>query len=342
MVSSKSIPLQSFCRSRRMRTLLLVFLSLTTLAVGSASAEDVTIAVSSTSFVLGGVRIGEQAGLFEKNGLHPHIVVMESGNAAMAALIGGSVQFTVAGPGEVLAARARGQDVVIVANLYKGLAGSVVLSKDVAATLPAQASAPLAERLKALNGLSIAVPSATSALLAPVRNAAEAAGAHIRFSYMSQPAMVAALASKAVQGIDASFPFAGKPIIDGTGVLWINGPGDELSQYSPASSSCVQATAAFVKAHADTVQRLQQSVIDIASYVREHPAEAKQALAKGYSQLSPAEIDLSFSQQQKNWTKPFLDIDDIRHEIVLLKASANLPGLDAIDPASVLVAEHRR
>jgi ABC-type nitrate/sulfonate/bicarbonate transport system substrate-binding protein len=308
--------------------------------VRTASAEDaqeVTIAVSSTSFVLGGVRIGEQAGLFAKNGLHPHIVVMDSGNAAMSALIGGSAQFTVSGPSEVLAARLRGQDVVIVANLYKGLAGSVVLSKDVAAGLNVPAGAPLAERLKALNGLSIAVPSATSALLAPVRNAAEAAGAHIHFSYMSQPAMVAALESRAVQGIDASFPFAGKPIIDGTGVLWIDGPGDELSQYSPASSSCIQATGAYAKANADTVRRLQQAIIDIAGYVLEHPAEAKQALAKGYSQLSAAEIDLSFSQQQKNWTKPFLSVDDIRHEIVLLKASANLPGLDAIDPSSVLV-----
>lgn len=322
------------------RAILFAVLAMATITGRPACAEDaqeITIAVSSTSFVLGGVRIGEQAGLFTKNGLHPHIVVMESGNAAMSALIGGSVQFTVAGPGEVLAARARGQDVVIVANLYKGLAGSVVLSKDVAASLNVPASAPVADRLKAMNGLSIAVPSATSALLAPVRNAAEAAGAHIHFSYMSQPAMVAALESKAVQGIDASFPFAGKPIIDGTGVLWIDGPGDELSRYSPASSSCLQATGAYAKANADTVGRLQKTIVDIASYVREHPAEAKQALAKGYSQLSVAEIDLSFAQQENNWTKPFLSTDDIRHEIALLKASANLSGLDAIDPASVVV-----
>jgi ABC-type nitrate/sulfonate/bicarbonate transport system substrate-binding protein len=323
-----------------MRRILLIVLAMMTVTVRVASAEDlqeVTIAVSSTSFVLGGVRIGEQAGLFATNGLHARIVVMESGNAAMSALIGGSAQFTVAGPGEVLAARARGQDVVIVANLYKGLAGSVVLSRDAVASLNVAPNAPVMERLRALNGLSIAVPSATSALLAPVRDAAEAAGAHIRFSYMSQPAMVAALESKAVQGIDASFPFAGTPIIRGTGVLWIDGPGAELAQFSPASSSCIQTTGAYATANADTVRRLQKSIVAIADYVGERPAEAKQALAKGYPQLGPTEIDLAFSEQQKNWTKPFLSVDDIRHEIGLLKASANLPGLDAIDPASVLV-----
>ena len=324
--------------SLRAAALALLLLLATLGRAAAADVQDVTIAVSSTSFVLGGVRIGEHAGLFARNGLHLRVIVMDSGNAAMSALIGGSAQFTVAGPGEVLAARARGQDVVIVANLYQGLAGSVVLSRDVAAALKVPADAPVAARLKALDGLSVAVPSATSALLAPVRDAAEAQGAHIRFTYMSQPAMVAALDSHAVQGLDASFPYAGMPIIRGTGVLWINGPGGELGSFSPASSSCLQTTAAYARSAAGTVRQLQQAIIDIADYVRDHPQDARQALARGYPQLGPADIDLAFTQQQQNWTKPFLNAADIRHEIALLKASVKLPGLDAIDPAAVLVA----
>ena len=67
--------------------------------------EELKVAVSSTSFVLGGAKIGQQAGLFARNGLQLSIVVMESGNAAMSALIGGSVPLAVTGPPEVLAAR---------------------------------------------------------------------------------------------------------------------------------------------------------------------------------------------------------------------------------------------
>jgi hypothetical protein len=67
---------------------------------------------------------------------------------------------------------------------------------------------------------------------------------------MSQPAMVAALARHAVQGLDASFPYAGPPIIQGTGVLWINGPSGELGSFSPASSSCLQTTGTYAKADA--------------------------------------------------------------------------------------------
>ena len=60
------------------------------------------------------------------------------------------------------AARARGQNVVIVGNFYRGLSASVVLSKTVADKLNVTANAPVQQRLRALDGLTIASPSATS------------------------------------------------------------------------------------------------------------------------------------------------------------------------------------
>jgi ABC-type nitrate/sulfonate/bicarbonate transport system substrate-binding protein len=148
------------------------------------------ITVSSNSLAYGGMHIALSAGLFEKHGLAPQVVVMHSGNAATAALISGSAPFASSGVGEVLAARVRGQDVVIVANLYHGLLGSVVLAKSVADKLKTKATAPVDERLKALSGLVIAAPSATSAYTIPLRSAAEMIGLKLNLTYMSQPAMV--------------------------------------------------------------------------------------------------------------------------------------------------------
>ena len=302
-----------------------------------AGLQEATLAVSSTSFVIGGMLIGEKAGLFERNGLSLRVTVMDSGSAATAAMIGGSVPFAVAGPPETLAARARKQDIVIVANLYAGLAGSLVLGKAVADRLGKSATAPLRDRLRALDGLVVAVPSATSALLGPIRAAAEDAGAKIRFTYMAQGAMPAALENSAVQGMIASFPFAGVPLLRQTGVLWINGPGGELpADVLPSSSSIVQATTAFVKANPGPVRKMQKTVADIAAFIQADQPAAQRALAAAYPQLSPQEIDLAFSQQWRNWTKPFLTEADIRQELKLLKLSVKLPGIDDIDPASVL------
>jgi ABC-type nitrate/sulfonate/bicarbonate transport system substrate-binding protein len=313
----------------------------TILALGRAFAElaleDVKVAVSSTSFVLGGAKIGQQAGLFAKNGLQLSIIVMDSGNAAMSALIGGSVPFAVAGPPEVLAARLRGQDTAIVANLYAGFAGSLVLATEVAKRTKVAPTAPVDQRLHALDGLTIAVPSATSVLLAPVKEGAARTGANARFIYMAQPAMPAALESGAIQGFVASFPFAGMPVLRGTGVIWIDGPGGELpSDLMPSSSSVLQATSTYIKANEATVHKLQQSIEDIAGFVQKDQAAAKRALAASYPQLSAQEIDLAFDRQWKNWTKPFLTAVDMRQELKLLKASMPAPGLDKLDPTAAL------
>jgi ABC-type nitrate/sulfonate/bicarbonate transport system substrate-binding protein len=306
-------------------------------SIAAPALEDVKAAVSSTSFVLGGAKIGQQAGLFAKNGLQLSIVVMDSGNAAMSALIGGSVSFAVAGPSEVLAARLRGQDTQIVANLYAGFAGSLILATEVAKRTNMSPTAPLKKRLHALDGLTIAVPSATSALLGPVKEGVARTGANARFTYMAQPAMPAALESGAIQGFVASFPFAGTPVLRGTGVIWIDGPGGELpTDLMPSSSSMLQATSTYIKSNKATVQKLQQSIVDIAGFIQEDPAAAKRAVAAGYPQLSAKEIDLAFDRQWKNWTKPFLTAADMRQELKLLKASMPAPGLDKLDPTAAL------
>jgi ABC-type nitrate/sulfonate/bicarbonate transport system substrate-binding protein len=300
--------------------------------------QSVTIAVSSTSFVLGGVKIGEQAGLFARNGVNLRIVVMESGNAAMSALIGGSVPFAVTGPPDSLMARARGQDIVIVTNLYAGFAGSVVLATSVAGRLGVSPTAPIKDRFRALDGLVLAVPSATSVLLAPIRKAAEDAGAKVRFTYMNQGTMPAALETNAIQGMVASYPFAGAPVLRGAGVLWIDGPGGELpADVAPASSSSIQTTGAYFKANRDTVRKLQQAIIAIAEFVEKEQVDAKRALAAGYPDLSAQEIDLAFKEQWRNWTKPFLNEADIRQELKLLISSTKAPGLQQIDPTSAMV-----
>jgi ABC-type nitrate/sulfonate/bicarbonate transport system substrate-binding protein len=186
--------------------------------------------------------------------------------------------------------------------------------------------------------LSLAVPSATSALLAPVRTAILDAGAKARFPYMAQPAMVAALETGAIDGMVAAFPFAGTPILKGTGVAWIDGPRGDLPAFAlPASSSTLHAAADYVAANGDTVRRFQRALVDVGDFIRDHPDEARAALAKGYPDLRAEEIDLAFTAQSDNWTKPFLSVEDLRHELQLLKSSANIPGLDGIEVTKLLL-----
>jgi ABC-type nitrate/sulfonate/bicarbonate transport system substrate-binding protein len=320
------------------RALLASTLSISLAARASAQElRQVTVAVSSTSFAMGAVRIGMEAGLFANHGLRLNIVVMDSGSATMSALLSHSTHLVIAGIGELLAARAHGLDVALVTNNYHKFAGWVVLAKPVADKLTVRPDSPLRDRLKALDGLKIAVPSATSALLAPVRSAASEVGGNARYAYMSQPAAVAALESGSIDGMIAAFPFAGRPVVRGTGVLWIDGVrGDLPASSMPASSSCTLTTREYRDANTDTIQRFQLAMKDVAVFIRDHSPEARTALLKAYSDMERDEVGLAYDKQAQNWTYPFLTEDDMRQELKLLRMSVDLPGLADIDVSKAI------
>jgi ABC-type nitrate/sulfonate/bicarbonate transport system substrate-binding protein len=318
----------------------LVFTVTTMVAPARVHAQDatpITIALSSNAFPYGGLFIAEKAGLFAKHGLQPKIVVMDSGNAAMTALIAGSAQFSASGPGEVLAARSRGQNVVIVGNFYRGLSASVILSKAVADKLNVAANAPIKERLRALDGLTIAAPSATSAYLHPVKAAAEEVGAKVKFVYMAQPAMVAALQSGAIQGMIAASPYAGVPMAKGTGVAWISGPKGEFpASVQPTSSACLQTSEQYATANPQVIAKMRAVLSDLAQYIKDRPEDAKRNLAAAYPQVDSAAIDQAFAQDAGNWARPELTEADIQQEIRILAATGLVAGVNNIKPSAVL------
>jgi ABC-type nitrate/sulfonate/bicarbonate transport system substrate-binding protein len=300
------------------------------------AATPVTIAVSSNSLAYGGVRIALNAGLFEKQGLALKIVTMDSGSAATTGLLSGSVEFASAAPSEVMAARLHGQKIVLVSNIYRGESGSLVLGKSVADKLGAAAS--LDAKLKALDGLVIATPSATSSYTLPYKAAAQAAGVQIRFTYMAQPAMLAAIQTGAIQGMIAGAPFSVTAINNGAGVLWISGPRGELpDNVLPRSAACIDTSETYAAAHPEVVSKIQAAFADLATYLRDQPDDALKHLADAYPQVDPAILKTVFADEWKNWAQPTMTADDVRHEIALQLASGSLKGVESIAPDSLLV-----
>ncbi len=307
-------------------------------ATTPVTATPVTLAISSSTLAYGGLRIAENAGLFSRNGLDARIVVMDSGNAALSAVLGGSAQFAASGPGEVLAARLRGRDMLVVANVYHGLSGSMLLTKAAAAKTGVAPDAPVAQRLRAVSGLSIAEPSPTSAYLHPYKAAAEEVGATMRVVYMAQPAMVAALKAGAVDGAVLGSPFAQSAIRNGSSVPWISGPRDELpASVRTASSACLQATAEYNTANKPVIAALRQVLADLAAFLRDKPAEATELLGRAYKTMDPDSLNDAFAENWRNWAQPALTVAEMRQEIAIQEASGTMPGVGKMDPASVLL-----
>lgn len=309
-----------------------------TRAAGAAELREVTIPIASTAFGTSLLQAAKELGLFEKQGLKANIVVAESGNAALTALIAGSAQAAEGASGELIASRTHGQRVVAIADIYRGFTGSVILSNAAVKGLGVSPDAPLKARLKALDGLIIASPSATSIYTLSYRKAAEAEGAKIRFTSMAQPAMAAALETGAIQGMAAASPFWNGPVAKGSAVVWINGPrGDLPQQYAPVSSALVLVLESTAQNDRELVGKLRRVVEEFGRMIVEQRPLVEAAQAKVYANLDPAIVRQMVQGELANLKTPKLSVADMQHEIDFVRASgASLPGLDAVDPASLL------
>jgi ABC-type nitrate/sulfonate/bicarbonate transport system substrate-binding protein len=300
---------------------------------------DITMSLPSKSLVAASPRIADEMGIFAAHGLRPKFTYMDSANASTVALISRSVNIAMSGTADAVAAQARGQKVVIITNNFAGLSGTLILAKSIVDKLGVAATAPINDRLKALDGLLIASTSPTSSFTISYRSSARALQSNMRFTYMALPAMVAALESGAVQGIIATAPYWTIPVLKGSGVLWIAGPKGELpAEFTPASAADLQVMRDYAEANPAIVKAVIAVNVALQKAIDERPAEVKAAIARLYPELDAPTLDLIYGIESPAWKAPPLTAADIAHEIAYVKLAGGAASqLEGVDPASMLL-----
>lgn len=311
------------------------------LSATQACAADpiaVRIGLASDSFATAAARLANVMGLYQKHGLAPQISNVDNSSTVGMALVAGAFDVAMVGSGELIAFQGRGIDAVALATLYAGSSGTVVLSSAVAKRLGVAVDAPAAQRLKALNGLTIASPSAVSSFTFSLVGAAKDAGAKPGLTYISQTAMGAALQTGAIDGFICSAPYWAPPVKAGYGVVWLRGTRGEFGPDNTLTAATfVQMLRVTARAHPEMVEKLRLVYADFARAVKERPQEVKDAMAKLYPNLDAASVDLLFDVESSGWMPPPLTPEAIAHDIRMIKATgANLPNIDRIDPAALI------
>ena len=161
----------------------------------------------------------------------------------------------------------------------------------------------------------------------------------MRFTYMAQTVTPGAMEKGAIDGFMASAPVWSVPIVSGNGVLWLSGPaGDFPAEFAPASSTSLQMLRPTAEKDPLLVKALRDTFADFVATLKERPDAVKAAVAALYPDQSSETIDVLFQKEAIAWAARPLSVDDMRHEIAFVKtAGANLPGIDRIDPAKLLL-----
>jgi ABC-type nitrate/sulfonate/bicarbonate transport system substrate-binding protein len=321
---------------------LLVGLALLALADNAAIAQEpirITIGLASGSLPSSAPRFAQQMGLFQKHGLDPKITIMEDASIATMGLISGTLDFNVAAPSDAIIANARGQSLGVVATVYGGYSPALVLSRKFAEETKVSPTAPVAERIKALDNLVIASTSATSNFTLGIKCAMATTRSTPRLTFMSQPAMVAALESGAVQAFIASAPFYGISAIKGSGVIWLSGPKGEYPEGCATTyAATINSSVAYAKANPEAIRRVRAVFADFAEAVRQRPNDVKAAIGTLFPDIDKATIDLLFQSESLGYSASPPTAEGLAREVAFVKLSGvPVPNLDSIDPAKLLI-----
>ena len=305
-----------------------------------ASLTNVTLIIPSLSANQALGFIALKAGIFKQNGLNVKTVNAGTGALAVEALTGGSGQFVVTGSADLFSAAKSGQHLYILAKASSGLSTQIVLTSAGVKQTGLTASAPLAQRIKALNGLTIASPSAASSWTAQAAKAAATQGATIKFTYVQENSMAAAMQAGKIDGLVAAPPWSTEALYAKTGTLWLSGPAGTFPGGYAVSSygdPLVATTKAYGDAHPQVAEDFTKSIVQAAALLKSQPAQAAAYVKQvAYPTMSQAEF-----QQVWAATKPLLLTPSL--SLQSLKSTLALDGDSSLDatamyPSKVLSA----
>ena len=263
---------------------------LTTACGGGSNAaeEGDSIRLMSASFSVGHglTLLAVDGGFFDRNGLEVELINGGGAANALAAVVSGSVDVYTGEPSAVYAASNQ-KEMLMPIRSYSGSAISLTLAKSVADKAGLTVDSPIEDRLRILDGLTIATVAAGGSTIT-LNRAAESVGATVENTYLEQASYVAALQSGKIDGFVGSPPFGQIAEAEGIGIDWIRGP---LGEWPGNPDDYMQVgvgfTAELGRDKPDLAVKIIRGYLDAAEFIRTKPKEAKEILAPRFSELDP-------------------------------------------------------
>jgi len=261
-----------------------LFLATSLAACGSGSGDSADGA-STTKIKIGkavdtigysAIDVAIDQGYFKDAGIDVDVVTLNGSTVANGALESGDIQFAGYSSLPLLQAREKGADILSVASFDYGVPLQIVVAGSYADKI--DASAPLTDRIKALDGAKIGFVSSTDGgyidLL--VKQAGLAADAIKKVQFNSAQAALTAAESGEVDGAIGSPPSTIEAVK--TGKVTTAASLREVPEYAQTTYDLLNTTTDYAKSHPDTVKAVATAIAEADNYIND-PAN-KQALIK--------------------------------------------------------------
>ncbi|MFO7544326.1 MAG: ABC transporter substrate-binding protein [Trueperaceae bacterium] len=259
-------------------------------------------------------------------GIDAEITAVEGGSRAAAALAGGSAHFAVLAVNEVVNVVAHGQDVIAIAGLQYGNAIQLVVKKEVLGRLNVTPDAPLAERINALKGLTIAITTPGSSTDQTLRYLLALEGinpaSEINIVGLNNPAaMLAALGRGQIDGFVHAPPNTTEAVINHNAEILI----DMID--TPATKGALfhvlTVRTEWAAQNEETVLAVLRGIWGMQRFMSDDRAAAEVESQQIYSQTSPELFRGAFDAMYPSYaTTPIMSLESAQKTIEYLEATA--------------------
>jgi NitT/TauT family transport system substrate-binding protein len=264
------------------------------LTVNSAAAQPVRIGIPErNNLQYLAFWVAQGAGLFKAEGLDVEIVVPDAPNQSGMILMQKRVDVSLLQPPVYLGLIAEQHPFALFASLLANEPINLIVRADVAAKLKLDPKAPLADRLKAINGLRIGVaPEPPRRLRVLYTYAGMDADRDLRIVTRRADDQIEALTTDAVDALYTHTPILEDAIVRLGAVLLVNQSSGEVPPLANGQVHTLGATKAFIAAHPDIIRRVTRAIWRAQELIHRDTNAAVGALVKaGIESPSPKHLE---------------------------------------------------
>jgi NitT/TauT family transport system substrate-binding protein len=245
--------------------------------------------------------VGREAGLYQKHGIDPRVVLFDAGSLLAQAMLSGDVKMSVSSGPAVVAARSQGADTIIVAACVNTLPYSVIAAKEIT-------------KWDQLKGKKIAISRFGSGTDTAVRLVLKKFGLDPAkdvtiLQFGTQPSRVQALAAGSIDATLVSPPLdliakkQGYQILVNMAELGI-----------PYPQQVIETTDRFAREHPHTVKHFLKGFIEGVRYAATHKDETKKIITKYLKTTDPEILEATYqSYLQVTDHNAYPNMDGIRN-----------------------------
>jgi NitT/TauT family transport system substrate-binding protein len=281
------------------------------------SASNLKIGYGALSLGYALIWVTKEARLFEKNGLDPDVLYLES-NLVRTALISGEVAFGAMSGAAMAAPRLQGADLVVVLGFQNNLPFRLVARPEI------KSAADLRNKRIGVAGFGLLAERAARLVIAklglnPDKDV-------ILLQTGGEATRLTALVNGSIDATVLNPPVHKKAVDAGMRVL-----ANMQEMEIPFQNSALVATQRFIGKNPDVMRRLTKSFVDGIHLVKTNPDSAKRAIGKYMRIKDEKDLDEAYEiLASLTQRKPYPTLEGFKN--IIAELSAKIPAAKSADP----------